>query len=131
MIPRTVPLPRSGHRCYSLPMPKREDPGRRKEDLFFNWLKFLPAKTLERRAFRTLAIPVLGGKVLDIGGGLGPYRKYLSGSPYFCVEINPSLRLHIVGSAADLPVRANAVDCALCNEVLEHLPDPAAAVREI
>jgi SAM-dependent methyltransferase len=94
-------------------------------------LKFLPAKTLERRAFRTLAVSELGGTVLDIGGGLGPYRKYLPGCPYYCVEINPAMHPHIVGSAVALPVRSNAIDSILCNEVLEHLPDPAAAVREI
>lgn len=71
------------------------------------------------------------GGVLDIGGGLGPYRESLSYTSYYSLEINPALSPDIVGSALDLPVRSGTTDSVLCNEVLEHLPDPAGAVREI
>jgi SAM-dependent methyltransferase len=111
-------------------MPKRTAPGRRKEELFFNLWKFYPAKTLRRRAFRTIAAPSLTGKTLDVGGGLGPYRKYLSGVSYFSIEINSLLGPDIVGSALELPVLTNSIDALLMNDVLEHLPDPAAAIRE-
>jgi SAM-dependent methyltransferase len=112
-------------------MPRTPVTARHREELFFNRWKFYPAKTLEHGAFRTIGAPALDGIILDIGGGLGPYREYLSASRYISMEINPSLRPHIVGSASELPVRTNAIDSALCNEVLEHLPEPAAAVREI
>ena len=114
-----------------MPMPIMPVTARHREELFFNRWKFYPAKTLEHGAFRTIAAPALDGKVLDIGGGLGPYREQIDASRYFSMEINPSLRPHIVGSASELPVRTNAIDSALCNEVLEHLPEPVAAVREI
>ncbi len=57
-------------------------------------------------------------------GGLGPYRKYLSGVSYFSIEISSLLRPDIVGSALELPVWANSIDAILMNDVLEHLPDP-------
>jgi len=105
--------------------------GKQREEIFFNLWKFYPAKALEHRAFRDIAVPVLGGRTLDIGGGLGPYREYISSTSYYSVEINPELTPDIVGSALELPVRSCVADSVLCNEVLEHLPDPAAAVREI
>jgi len=105
--------------------------GKRREEIFFNLWKFYPAKALEHRAFRSIAVPALRGRILDIGGGLGPYREYLSHTSYFSLEINPALSPDIVGSALALPVRSGATDSVLCNEVLEHLPDPAGAVREI
>lgn len=104
---------------------------RHREEVFFNRWKFYPAKALERRAFRAIAAPALKGRILDIGGGLGPYRRYLAGSSYYTLEINPSLCPDIVGSALGLPVQSGAADGVLCNEVLEHLSDPAAAVGEI
>lgn len=104
---------------------------KRREEIFFNLWKFYPAKALEHRAFGAIAAPALRGRVLDIGGGLGPYRESLSYTSYYSLEINPALSPDIVGSALDLPVRSGATDSVLCNEVLEHLPDPAGAVREI
>jgi len=72
------------------------------------------------------------GKILDVGGGLGPYRKYLEGSSSYCsIEVNAAMRPDIVGSALELPVRTGAMDSILCNEVLEHLPEPGRAVAEI
>jgi len=105
--------------------------GGRREEIFFNHWKFFPAKALEHRAFRTIAVPALRGRVLDIGGGLAPYRRYLPGLPYHSVEINSALRPDVVGSALQLPFRSDAAGAVLCNEVLEHLRDPSAAVREI
>ena len=102
----------------------------RKEELFFNLWKFYPAKTLRRRAFRSIAAPTVKGKTLDVGGGLGPYRKYLTGVSYFSIEINARLHPDIVGSALNLPVRTNSIDAILMNDVLEHIPDPGKALRE-
>ena len=80
--------------------------GKRREEIFFNLWKFFPAKALEHRAFRAIAAPTLRGRILDIGGGLGPYREYLSSTSYYSLEINPALSPDIVGSALDLPVRS-------------------------
>jgi len=72
--------------------------GKRREEIFFNLWKFYPAKALEHRAFRAIAAPALRGRVLDIGGGLGPYWKYLSGVSYSSIEINCVLYPDLVGS---------------------------------
>lgn len=110
---------------------RMSDGTKRREEIFFNLWKFYPAKALEHRAFGAIAAPALRGRVLDIGGGLGPYRESLSYTSYYSLEINLALCPDIVGSALDLPVRPSVMDSVLCNEVLEHLPDPAGAVREI
>jgi SAM-dependent methyltransferase len=112
-------------------MPPAEKRPDRREELFFNHWKFYPAKTLEHRTFRTLGAPAMRGTVLDVGGGLGPYRRYLAGSSYVSVEVNAAMRPDIVGSALELPVRNGSIDSILCNEVLEHLPEPGRAVAEL
>ncbi len=112
-------------------MPGPDPRRRRAAELFFNRWKFYPAKALEREAFLRIAAPALRGRILDVGGGLGPHRAFLRDARCWSLEIERALSPDVVGSALCLPVRTAALDGALCNEVLEHLPDPPAAVREM
>jgi SAM-dependent methyltransferase len=75
---------------------------------------------------------VRGLRVLDVGCGDRPYEELLSGAAEivgFDVPGNPHADLH--GSIDAIPVEEASFDVVLCLQVLEHVPDPAAAVREL
>jgi SAM-dependent methyltransferase len=68
-------------------------------------------------------------RVLDVGCGDRPYRELFPNAVGFDVPGNPHADLH--GSLESLPVEDASFDVVLCLQVLEHVPDPAAAVREL
>ena len=73
-----------------------------------------------------------GARVLDVGCGDRPYDALLAAAREvvgFDVPGNPHADLH--GSIDAIPVEDASFDVALCLQVLEHVPDPAAAVREL
>jgi SAM-dependent methyltransferase len=75
---------------------------------------------------------VRGLRVIDVGCGDRPYEALLSGAAEivgFDVPGNPHADLH--GSIDAIPVEDATFDVVLCLQVLEHVPDPAAAVREL
>jgi SAM-dependent methyltransferase len=75
---------------------------------------------------------VRGLRVLDVGCGDRPYEQLLMGTGQivgFDVPGNPHADLH--GSIDAIPVEDASFDIILCLQVLEHVSDPAAAVREL
>jgi SAM-dependent methyltransferase len=76
--------------------------------------------------------PVAGLRVLDVGCGDDPYAPLLGDASEvvgFDVPGNPHADLH--GSIESIAVADASFDVVLCLQVLEHVPDPAAAVREL
>jgi SAM-dependent methyltransferase len=89
--------------------------------------------------FARRAMPDLGvATVLDVGAGNGYFTWLLEawGSAVALDFALAMLRQHpaevrVQGDAAALPFASRSFDVTFCGNLLHHLPDPAAAVREM
>ncbi|MEM1448206.1 MAG: methyltransferase domain-containing protein [Planctomycetota bacterium] len=89
------------------------------------------------------------GVLLDVGVSEGPYRELFEPrvDRYVGLEYPPSILdkqpemwemlprvkqlVQVFGDGAHLPIRTGSVDTVLSTEVLEHVPEPRALVREM
>lgn len=89
-----------------------------------------------REAVRKRASRYITGKVIDIGCGEMQYKDILSPFTVKHIGVDHYETLHnkesinIYGTAYDIPMKTGSFDSALCTEVLEHLEEPAKAIRE-
>ena len=81
-----------------------------------------------------LCAPYVRGKLLDVGCGHRPYEKtfFAGASQYIgCDYLSDRSRPDVVCSALDLTFPDNSFDTVVSTEVLEHVPDPQRALREM
>jgi ubiquinone/menaquinone biosynthesis C-methylase UbiE len=87
-----------------------------------------------------------GYRLLDAGAGECPYRKHCGHLDYVAQDFAQytgdgstglqtgtwdNSKLDIVSDITSIPVTDASFDAVMCTEVLEHVPDPIAALREL
>ncbi len=114
--------------AYGRPMPRRTRAGTTPLDP--DWLV---TRRLERDLRRALA-RYARGTVLDVGCGGRPYESLLpQGARMFGLDTPASVEAHpdALALATALPIASASVDTVLCTQVIEHLAEPSACLREI
>jgi SAM-dependent methyltransferase len=87
-------------------------------------------KELQRNCLKSAA-GSLTGRLLDIGCGTQPFRRYLSCSEYIGIDETENVSPLICASVLSIPFKDGFFDSAICTEVLEHTAQPRDAVAEI
>lgn len=99
--------------------PRKSDPGWSVRRPLAEWL-------------RSEGSTVAGKRVLDVGCGSKPYQPFFaSAASYVGVDVQENALADLHGAIEALPVEDSSFDVVLCTQVLEHVDDPAAAVREL
>jgi SAM-dependent methyltransferase len=79
----------------------------------------------------------LGGRsglsIIDVGCGDRPYEPLLApyAGRYVGVDYRPGPKVDLVAPAEALPVPSESFDCLISSQVLEHVDDPYAVMREV
>lgn len=73
-----------------------------------------------------------GKRILDLGCGLGPYRKVIEdkGATWVGIELDGA-GCTVIGDGGRLPFVDESFDGVLCAAVLEHLPEPGQTIAEM
>jgi SAM-dependent methyltransferase len=78
--------------------------------------------------------PFVKGLLLDVGCGRRPYEKtfFAGASKYIGTDyLSDRSRPDVVSSALDVPFSDNTFDTVVSTEVLEHVPEPLRALKEM
>lgn len=97
-------------------------------DLLTNHLFII--KRLQRHAF-IRAAGFLSGRMIDIGCGSRPYRRFISGHDYVAVDESAEIHPDVRALATALPFTDGSFDSVVATEVIEHVADPRLAVNEM
>ncbi|SDR83201.1 class I SAM-dependent methyltransferase [Microlunatus soli] len=90
---------------------------------------------LRRAMERFAAETPSGSRVLDAGAGTSPYRRLFRRHHYeasdFAQLPKKYAPLDYVCDITAIPTEDDRFDRVICNQVLEHVPEPAQAIREL
>jgi SAM-dependent methyltransferase len=131
---------REGHHTTAEPLARRLDldawPGRDRRNPRRSDRNYLVLSALSRAIAAQVERRFAGRtdlRVLDVGCGAKPYLPLVAerAASYRGLDSEPGPFVDDVGPAEELPYDDESFDLVLCTQVLEHLFEPAAAVREI
>lgn len=77
-----------------------------------------------------LSVPA-GALVLDAGAGTGPYKRHFSHTTYESADFCDLDNVTYICDLTSIPVEDRRYDLVFCSQVLEHLPEPKDALKEI
>lgn len=91
---------------------------RKRREIFQKWLERVEGRELV---------------VLDVGGRIQPYRPLLEGRvrSYVAVDLRQTPLVNVVGRGEQIPLADASFDLAICTQMLEYVPEPAAVIAEI
>ncbi len=91
-----------------------------------------PGRQLQEILARCRHLGPPPGLRLDIGGGDGRYRSLLAdtGEPVLELDRFGGPQVDVIADAHQMPIRNRVAGIVVLAEVLEHLADPAVAIRE-
>ena len=92
------------------------------------WREKALLREVYRRGWEALWRHARPGLTVEVGSGSGNFADYLPTAITSDVAPRPWLRL--AADACRLPLRAGSVDNLACTDVVHHLPDPVAFLRE-
>jgi len=71
--------------------------------------------------------------VLDIGGRIQPYRPLFADRlhSYVALDLRRTHLTNVIGNAEQLPFGAERFDLVICTQVLQYVPNPQTAIREM
>ncbi len=78
---------------------------------------------------RFIAAHASSGRTLDLGAQTGPYARHFPRRLGLDLVAAPGVS--VVGDARALPLSSSVFDVVLCTEMLEHVPEPQAAIDEM
>ena len=93
-----------------------------------------PSAYGQYQATLRLVLAHVRGRAIDLGCGYAPFRNQLTDNvtAYDTLDLRPRIRTTYVGDVQDMyMISQESYDSALILEVLEHVPDPFKAMREI
>jgi SAM-dependent methyltransferase len=94
-----------------------------------SYRRFLLDMFLDKNSHRMAGVVVdLGGKRDNKRGRFRPPQE--QARHWIYVNLALDTRPDIVGDVGCVPLASGCADCIVCTEVLEHLPEPGACVRE-
>jgi len=99
-------------------------------DLYFH---LSPTRSSLFQTLKPLLPQYLKGDCLDAGAGRMAYKHVLLKhvNSLTSMDVTPKPGLDAVGSVLDLPWQDSSFDSIFCSQVLEHVPDPERAMREL
>lgn len=88
----------------------------------------------QHSAIMAMLNQLVAGSVIDLGCGAKPYADAVSSraTRYDTLDLYPRGDVTYIADIQDMSIVPSCTyDCAICLEVLEHVPDPDRAMREI